>query len=386
MKIRRIEGLVTAITPVHVSSFTPLPTNDEKNHKHQLSIEMVYENQRHTIPVVPGNTLRGLIRRECADILLEKVGPVSVPVFSLLKCGSVGELSKTGGITDIPAMSKAMSHIYMGLMGGGPDLIPGGFQINNMVPVCKYTMGAAGIVPQSYHEFGLRMASDTEDRPERHYWMQAYNRLVSRLQMTRVDDLNRLGDSSVKDKIENFDQAILDYMEKTNGSMAARKTEKVLSEKKKAENAEKRKNNMVVTKADLADTVVKAKKDTVSMMISLDAISAGTPMFFRLDIKPYIDNAQIFFLAKAIGQVFTKRIGGWSRVGFGLCKPDLKFVTETGDELPLLEMSPEGVWVPSVHLCDLMRADFLPALDAVTHESLKAFTTVRGQETANDAT
>lgn len=382
MKIRKIEGLVTAVTPLHVSSFSPLRTSENANHKFQLSTEMVYENQRHTIPMVPANTLRGLIRRQCADILFEKIGPVSLNVFQLLTTGSLGKIS-AGTSVDIELMSKGMGHLYMGLLGGGPEMVPGGVLVNNMVPVCKYTMGSYGLVPQSYHEFGLRIGSDqaeTSAPVKRGYFLQAYQQLVSRFEMTRVDDLSRMGDGAIKDKIQNFDAVIVDYMEKVNASMSGRKEAKNHAEKQKAANKEKVKNNIVVTKEDLEETVVKAKKDTVSMMFSLDAISSGTPMYFRTDIKPYMSNAQIFFLAKAIGQVFTNRVGGWSRVGFGVCKPDLKYVDEDGREIQLLAMSSEGVWKPSDEICALMEEDYLAAIDQVNEASILPFTIVREKE------
>lgn len=102
------------------------------------------------VPVVSGNSLRGVLRDVSADATWQMLGrpQLSVPVFDALWSG--GSLAKagTGGTLDARQLSelrRLCPHVALFGCAGGGRIIEGRLRVGKLVPVCAET---AHLIPE----------------------------------------------------------------------------------------------------------------------------------------------------------------------------------------------------------------------------------------------
>lgn len=109
------------------------------------------EDSAEFVPVIPGNSIRGMLRRQVAEIVLEAVNAkgdqkVSLDVYHTLTCGAATGSPDT---TDrLSVMRKAMDHPFIGLFGGTNKMIPSVLRVYTGYPACPATAAAKMISPE----------------------------------------------------------------------------------------------------------------------------------------------------------------------------------------------------------------------------------------------
>lgn len=149
---RRLTAGQTAF-PCSRTKTIPLPAARIERAAAGAGGEEAEDTKRQTVPYIPGNTLRGGLRRAAARLLneaLEKRGEqVSFDLQHILLCGSAS--ASPDGFCAVTEAVAAAKHPFAGLFGGGSKLIWGRSSIANAYPVTAATI-EAGLVPESYAE------------------------------------------------------------------------------------------------------------------------------------------------------------------------------------------------------------------------------------------
>lgn len=89
------------------------------------------------IPVVPGNTLRNLLRRSSLSTVFGQMRgqqTLSVGAYAAATAGSASGNPEGRPSTFDEAM-KVRNHVFLGLFGGGPRLIKGKLSVDSMYPI-----------------------------------------------------------------------------------------------------------------------------------------------------------------------------------------------------------------------------------------------------------
>ncbi len=99
------------------------------------------------VPVVPGNTMRNLLRRIMLKSVIEKalapVGRLSINAYSAAYAGSA-----TGNPDGVPSSFDETvahrNHLFIGLFGGGPRMLEGRLKVNALYPIHRDAMRVMG--------------------------------------------------------------------------------------------------------------------------------------------------------------------------------------------------------------------------------------------------
>jgi len=317
MSKRFFEGIVYVVTPVQITDF------DDKTR--MLNMPVFASSGKVYIPYVPGNDIRGRMRRQGAAGILDVVKPVNISLYQLLNCGSRSTVPD-GGSDSVKYILMARDDLYLGVFGGGQRLAKSGMQVRSMVPVNMATI-QVGMVPEEYIDeiqvYATRAKGDDgELKP-----MKDAPHCTHSFTFTKVDDVLRCNDMNAPNLIENYETDAVAYAQSVNEEGG-----KIKAEKKSAEQAlaAKRKGEDVT----IAAPEDKTKKTSLGNMIKVEAIVPGTPMYLRIDFDDFLTDAQVFFAAHTLAEVFNGAIGGWGRVGFGRMKPNkMKYIN--GKNTPL---------------------------------------------------
>lgn len=157
MKIR-FQAILTTVTPLHIATPGAYRLNDrgyvEAENASNDNKQPVTAIQRLkmtdaslAVPVIAANNIAGRLRRHAAEQLLNAVRAggkkVSLQAYSSLMCGAVGGAPDKRDLT-YQEYLKSSAHPYIGLMGGGPRMLPRKMRVLNAVPVCSVAQDLMG--------------------------------------------------------------------------------------------------------------------------------------------------------------------------------------------------------------------------------------------------
>jgi len=138
MSVFRIEGFITALAPIHHGG-------DEKAGNQSLTRRQAYivNNSVIEIPVISGNSIRGILRRMIWDDLLERVGYTltNMKIYHMLFTGGILEAvdSKDSGVIDIEMKRKLRAELPpLAVLGTalGNQMFEGKLKCAIAQPVC----------------------------------------------------------------------------------------------------------------------------------------------------------------------------------------------------------------------------------------------------------
>jgi CRISPR type IV-associated protein Csf2 len=93
------------------------------------------------LPVIAANNICGRLRRAGATLVLSalraKGQKVSLQVYSVLQNGAWTG-NPDGSDVTLEEYRRARAHVYLGLFGGGPRMIPRGFRAGNALPALEW--------------------------------------------------------------------------------------------------------------------------------------------------------------------------------------------------------------------------------------------------------
>ena len=284
-----IEVVVSLTAPLHVA----YPGNYNDGLSRTITQSVYVDGKKHSLPYYPANGFRGSLRRQIADMICDNIaeteGPISGDLYNGLHCGaSSGSPDKTA--KSIEEIIRARSHVYMGLFGGGARSHESMYAVSDMLPILDATL-RTGMVPEVFRtEFCPPLYKD-KDSVERH--MEPYT-LISERHFVRVDDLYRVMDP------EGIAKTVANPVDTVNQHQVAVGINK-------AERQEE------------GDT--KTVKEDVANIQSIQTIAAGTPMYFRIDLKSDATEVQVgAILLGILGLLKENNFGCMGRWGFGRVK------------------------------------------------------------------
>ncbi len=291
MNINSIEVAASLTAPMHVA----YPDNYVKGEGGGLSKTITQTitvgGKRMSLPYYPANGFRGGLRRVIADMICDSIaateGAISGELYNGLHCGaSSGSPDQTA--KSIEEIIRARSHVYMGLFGGGARTHESMYAASDMLPILDATIGA-GMVPARYRD-GYVSQIVGKDGVERYTEPYA---LIDERHFVRVDDLYRVTDpSGIAKTVADPIGTVTRHQEAVGINKAERQGEG------------------------------EAKKEDVANIQSIQTIAAGTPMYFRIDMKSDATEAQAGALLLGIAGLLTQNnFGCMGRWGFGRVKP-----------------------------------------------------------------
>lgn len=311
MSTRYIEGIIKVVTPLHVASMGS--DGGDKNVIYTTKMPVFTENGRAYLPYFPGNDLRGRMRRRAANKVMERVQPVPLKIYSALSCGA-GSTSPEKGSKSISMLIKSRDDLYLGLFGGGPRLHKSGMRVRSLYPITNVTIDA-GMVPDTDIFRGAMTGIYNDKSGE-----SALPHMLHHYTTTRLDDALDGQDMKAPIRVEDYEAALAEYIERVTRADAKRKKEK-----------EEGKN-----KSD------REKKLGLRNIVSVEALNAGTPLYLRIDFDDYLTDAQINLAVQCLSEVLSEPVGGWVRSGFGQLKIDKLHLVDGDNRIDVMYADSDG--------------------------------------------
>jgi len=297
----RIEGVFRLSSPMHVASPDKSASPEgAKNYNTTVQQRVVTRSGVQKVPYFPGNDLRGRLRRKAAKIVMDQlvtVGKISDGLYAGLTCGASS--TQPENTLTVEEALRARDNVYMGLFGGGKRLLRSRYRVNDLVPVLASTIEAS-IVPSKFGnvdgEFLPQGRADADgDRA-----LEGFN-LVGDRQSYRVDDIL---DVRRPDELGRYIDDAVNVLAiyQTNALTAAQ---------------ERKDDKAAVKSGDLSDRDVSTKK-TLGNIFQVQAVHAGTPLYFLLDFHDDVSDAHVGLMLMALRDLIAEQaLGGWVRIGFG---------------------------------------------------------------------
>lgn len=184
--------------PMTRTTRLPLPTITEDEEGKVRNTE---------IPIIPANTLRGIMRRRVADLVFERTGtPLSLDAYHSLTCGNRSGRSKEEKAsakekaveavnTSVRDFADKLTHPVVGLLGGTAAMVPSSMVTSIGFPILDTTI-EHNLVPS---------------------WLAGYAKPIHKplwdCFFSRKDDALRVADNAPM-HIANFQESMDAYLEK----------------------------------------------------------------------------------------------------------------------------------------------------------------------------
>jgi len=139
MRVDIVRGYIIALSPIHTAG-------DEKTGSESLlrRLSYVIDGKRVEIPVLSGNAIRGILRRELMADMLMRIGYnlTSAKIYHMLFSGGMLETvdEKSSGAIDIGLKRKIRQTIPpIAVLGSslGNQIFEGKLKVNMALPICK---------------------------------------------------------------------------------------------------------------------------------------------------------------------------------------------------------------------------------------------------------
>lgn len=266
------------------------------------------------IPFMPGNGLRGRLRRCATEFIFKKFKEIygsdmeskfTIDTFHGMTCGAVTGVP-TSSIASVSGIQKEYNHVFLGLFGGGPNITPGKYSVSDLIPVCAITQ-QIGSVPSDIDTLPvMKTYSDGESK----------NREISSTStdLGRGNGLTNIYHIFRKDDVVNGNFIVpLDQFTDFDGDAQAWLQE--IAGKKEGES-----------------------KISVSNMVAFEAIMPGVNMWFDMTIQDATKEQFGLMLNSLLILARDKKLGGHVSMGLGQFNAlDLK-INLQGESIPLFVM------------------------------------------------
>lgn len=266
------------------------------------------------VPVIPASTWRGMLRRGAARVIEDHLiqnlnAKLTYDAYHGLHCGAIsGNPDGVAPTTD--EMRSARTHVFYGIFGGGPRMLPGALRASDSLPVTSGVI-EANLLPPSLIDVALKGVEARD--------------LYTVSHIVRKDDI--MGAAGAPDEAEplisDFDQAF----------NAAREQQ-----------AKKAARRLASGATDAGGEAETGDRGVHALSFRQD-VAVGVPFNVRLEIKGTA--AQVGMLIAAMDRRLPDGIGGRGALGFGRVRGTLSVVDDTGKRVEVI-----GVEDGSVHLLD----------------------------------
>lgn len=288
MNTNTIEVSVSLTAPMHVA----YPGNYSEGLSRTITQAINVDGKKTSLPYYPANGFRGGLRRVIADMICDSIsateGPISGELYNGLHCGaSSGSPDQTA--KSIEEIIRARSHVYMGLFGGGARAHESMYAVSDMIPILDATI-RTGMVPEKYRAYVT--VNKGKDGVEYHTEPYA---LIDERHFVRVDDLYRVANPNmITQTVASPIETVASYQEAVGINKAERQS---------------------------GEGGTKTVKEDVANIQSIQTVAAGTPMYFRIDLKSDVTEAQAgAILLGVLGLLKENNFGCMGRWGFGRVK------------------------------------------------------------------
>ncbi len=343
-ELNRITGVIRTITPLHSGAASKM--TGAGNTVGTSAVWVTTKDGQVRVGAILSNSLRGPSRRDGADLVLERLAAkgIKYPIelYGGLRRGAAQ--AKPSGDMSVGECIRARQNLFMGLFGGGARMFSSAFSISDMVTTTKSAI-EVGMVPQSVIDSGAAFVPKKMGGEE-------YSCFTT-IKFFKRDDLSLVsGQPELLANVTDYPKAFADYQDATFDNNQARKAVKA-------------------DKAAGIETAV-VKKTDMAGIFEFEVLSAGTPLYFQMDLADTLSDAQIGFMALILERFANRqKLGGMVRFGFGRFNANLNIV-RNGEEFSLLESDGNGshkLSAPAQKYADLANIE----LDKLTVEELLSF-------------
>ena len=251
------------------------------------------------LPIVPGNTMRNLLRRTILDEIilpaLEGKTSLSVGAYAAAYAGNA-----SGNPEGVPAtfdeVMTVRNHVFLGLFGGGPRMQQGRLSVDSLYPI---------------HPDACRIIADGfEDR-------FVTGRILDIVWQRRVDPIRKITEAEQASVIQGGTAAVTQWV--------------VNSLKASMEAAEKRKGKKAPEQAETDQSeAAEPKARGLTAMNAHEVVIPGVDWLLRLDLdNPTREQVGLVLLGLSLMQ--KKTIAGGHAKGYG--KFRIEEITLDGDSV-----------------------------------------------------
>lgn len=243
--------------------------------------------ENYPVPVIPANNIAGRLRRHAAELVLKAIsakgGKVSLQAYSSLMCGAASGAPDNRDLS-YAEYKKSTEHVYLGLFGGGPRMLPRKVRVQNGLPLRD------GVLAAMENQMHPAARTHVQNHPITMGWTFRHN-----------DDLMDLTNVTLQE------ESINNYVDEI----------------------QKRQTTIMEEKA-----IGRSKTSTFAFS-SIEFVVPGSHfnVGFELDVS---NNAQVgLFLMSLDSFVSKERLGGRSVNGFGaFALKEVLLVDEYDQEIP----------------------------------------------------
>lgn len=258
-------------------------------------------------PVIPASTWRGMLRRGAARVIEDHVTQtlgtkLTYEAYQGLHCGAVS--GKPDGVTSTTdEIVSARNHVFYGIFGGGPRMLPGALKVSDSIPVTEELVGS--ILPDYLLDESLKGVKAQD--------------LFEVNPVLRKDDFySGTGDTNAPEVVGDYEAKFAEERQKD--------IERAI---KKA-----------AGKGGEDDGAEEGERGVRAMSFRQD-VAVGVPFRFRMTIKG--NKAQVGMLIAAIDKRLPDGIGGRSALGFGNVTGTIYLTGPDGKRVPVVSVEDGGV-------------------------------------------
>ncbi|ADC73188.1 CRISPR-associated protein, Csf2 family (plasmid) [Thioalkalivibrio sp. K90mix] len=283
----RLEGTLYTTSPLHITDASQDRRIESGNSTMPVTgtqtLTVVSRDpdsgETHTrrVPVIPSNSIRGRIRRAGADVLMEalkaKGENLTLPAYHTVCAGTADGRPDKGSSVSLSALHQRREHPFIGLFGGGPEMVESRF----------LTDTAWALVPETVASIDVPAAC--EDAVVDPMGREKRLPLTQVIYFRRMDDILQFSDPKAAERIEDYETAAQEWLD----------------------------NQRTRSNGD------EERGDRVQGWNATEIVLAGMPFSFRIGTTTSSSEVQDGLLLAALER-FVERfpnLGGWKVKGFG---------------------------------------------------------------------
>lgn len=277
------------------------------------------------VPVVPGNSMRNLLRRSILEHLVvpHLAGRARLSVGAYAAAFAGNATGKPEGVATFDDMVATRSHIFLGLFGGGPRMMQGRLTVDTLYPIHQHAQRVIG--------------SGFEER-------MLHGRITDVVWQRRVDPIMKVREEEAQEVIQDGRQALTQWAVdalKTSTAAAAKR-----GAKKSAESE--------------AEPEQEANARGLNAFNAHEVVIPGVDWLLRIELERPT-SAQVGLVLAGIAKLPQMTIAGGFAKGYGKC------------QLESVDVDGESVWAGGSYTESMAgyfdaMAEELESLDAASFE------------------
>lgn len=283
--------------PLTLTRRAKLMVGLKRNEDDHEETEVMFQR---SFPIIPASTWRGMLRRGAARVIEDHVihtlnTKLTYEAYQGLHCGAVS--GKPDGVTSTTdEIVSARRHVFYGIFGGGPRMLPGALKVSDSIPVTEELIGS--ILPEYLLDESLKGVNAQD--------------LFEVNPVIRKDDFyGANGDPHAGEVVGDYESRFAEERQKD----IERAIKKAAGSGGEEEGDEE---------GDRGVRAMSFRQDVV----------AGVPFRFRMTIKG--NKAQVGMLIAAIDKRLPDGIGGRSALGFGNVTGTIYLTEPSGKRIPVV--------------------------------------------------